>query len=63
MRHRIRTTEEIKKTVLENFQREFPGEPVNGTVFGIYMLDVYARAAENYELCRHILMRGVDIDL
>ncbi len=63
MRQRLRTNEEIKKAVLTNFKREFPGESTEGVVFSTYILDVYCRSVENYELCRQTLMRGVDIDL
>jgi hypothetical protein len=63
MRTRLRTSDEIRKAVIASFQRDFPGESINSVVFSTYILDVYCRAVENYDLCRQIIMRGVDIDL
>jgi hypothetical protein len=63
MRQRLRTVAEIEKAVIETFKKDYPGEPVHGYVFSTYILDCYCRTAENYALCRQMLMRGVDIDL
>ncbi len=63
MRTRLRTADEIKKAVIENFQRDFPGENINSVVFSTYLLEIYSLTVEKYDLCRQIIMRGVDIDL
>lgn len=60
---KLRSFEEIKKAVIANFEREYPGESINGAVFNTYILDCYCKTAENYALCREMLLRGVDIDL
>lgn len=55
---RVRTAQEVKDAVLKNFQRDFPGEDIHLCPFSIYILDVYCRTMENYELCRQILKEG-----
>jgi len=49
---RVRTFEEIRKTVIKAFQRDFPGEKVSDSVFSVYILDLYCKLIENYELYR-----------
>lgn len=61
--HRVRSTKEIEKSIIDNFQKDFPGEQIHGRAFSVYTLDVYCRSVENYEICRQTLMRGLDIDL
>lgn len=60
---RIRSAQEIEKAVLANFNRDFPGEEAHSHVFSLYILDCYCRTVENYEICRQMLMKGIDIDL
>lgn len=58
---RIRHFEEIKKRVLECFARDFPGEHVHLCVFSTYILDMYCRMVENYDLYKHAMKKDVDL--
>jgi hypothetical protein len=52
---RVRTSEEIKKKVISNFQKDFPGEKISDSAFSIYILDEYCRLMEIHEFYRHMV--------
>jgi hypothetical protein len=58
---RVRTYNEIRKGVIEAFQRDYPGETIHSDAFSIYILDIYCKLIEDYELYRYMIRTGNDL--